>query len=196
MQKNVGAREVLEDAFMFAASRFLIGFVTFAVVFFLGLLFACEPMPATERDTQPFTRPDATSDAQKSDGGADDDDDDGDAAPKTQGVTCNKGVSFSKDILLTLSKAGCASVACHGSRLGHAPRLETKDSDLTYKDLTMLKVADKPYVKAGATDPTDSAIYCHLRQQCGKKMPPAGGEIPKELLVAVEGWLACGAPKN
>jgi hypothetical protein len=105
-------------------------------------------------------------------------------------------VSFQKNILPALNQAGCGGVACHGTRFGQAPRIETADAKLTYDALVAYKIANKPYVKQGGVNPDDSAMHCHFHGQCGAKMPPGGGTIPAELVTAADAWLACGAPNN
>lgn len=106
------------------------------------------------------------------------------------------GASFIKDVIPALDAAGCGATACHGTRFGPAVRIEVRDIDLTYDELTAYKIAEKPYVKVGSTDLEVSAIHCHLAGRCGVKMPPTGGAVPPKLIQAVDKWLACGAPKN
>lgn len=105
--------------------------------------------------------------------------------------------SFAKDIVPALATAGCASIACHGSRLGSEPRIEAKDPSLTYDAFVAYKLGGKPYVAPQSVDPSESTISCHFHGKCGKKMPPKeGSSIPAALAANVDAWLACGAPKN
>lgn len=105
-------------------------------------------------------------------------------------------VSFTKTVLAAIDKAGCASIRCHGTRFGADPRLAPDDADLTYNALLNHKIGGKAYVNPKTRDPNESAMHCHLKGECGAKMPPGGGTIPKELVTAADAWLACGAPKN
>lgn len=105
-------------------------------------------------------------------------------------------VSFTKTVLAAIDKAGCASIRCHGTRFGADPRLAPDDADLTYNALLAHKIGGKAYVNPKTRDPNESAMHCHLKGECGAKMPPGGGTIPKELVTAADAWLACGAPKN
>ncbi|MBX3226252.1 MAG: hypothetical protein KIT84_43305 [Labilithrix sp.] len=132
------------------------------------------------------------------DAGAEEEPEEEDAPPPADAgakpVACTS--SFEKDVLPAFDMAGCAATQCHGTRFGRAIRIEVKNPDITYTELTGFKLGGKPYVQPGTIDPNASAIQCHLAGKCGVKMPPLGGKVPAALVVAVDGWLACGAPKN
>ena len=101
-------------------------------------------------------------------------------------------VSFGRDIL-PLMGASCANGACHGFAV--EPRIDPTRPDATYASLLAYEIDDLPYVDPTSDDPDDSAMHCHLRQDCGEEMPLVG-RMPEQLPRLAKTWLECGAPLN
>lgn len=168
------------------------------VVFVAFALAACSSYPEPPADEGRPAERDASASVvvppSESEDDVDVDEEAADAGSDSAPPPCTK--SFTKDIVPAIAAAGCASIACHGTRLGKDPRLEPKNPSLTYEALVAYKLGGKPYVLPQSFDPSASAMSCHFHGKCGKKMPPNGEGIPEELAAAVDAWLACGAPKN
>jgi hypothetical protein len=109
-------------------------------------------------------------------------------------------VTFSKDVLGALGRAGCAqSSSCHGgANPTNLPRIEPSDGPGTWAEFAAFTLSDgKPYIDPCSTDPTQSGIACNVAASgtCGVHMPP-GGQLPDADITALQTWLACGAPNN
>lgn len=92
-----------------------------------------------------------------------------------------------------------SSSACHASG-GNLPYFLNGNATGTYNQFAQYtQLENKPYIKAGDTNPNDSTLDCSLNTQTCQAtvpMPEAPGALTAADKQMVDTWVQCGAPNN
>lgn len=93
-----------------------------------------------------------------------------------------------------------SSTACHANG-GNAPTFINGNPTATYNQFAQYTLLEnKPYIKAGDTNPADSTIDCSLNTQTCQTLnamptaPPANWTANDKTLIHT--WVLCGMPNN
>jgi len=111
-------------------------------------------------------------------------------------------VSWANQVFPALQNDGqCgSSTACHASG-GNLPTFLNANAAGTYNSFAgYTQLENRPYIKAGDTNPADSSIDCSLDTQTCYTLTPMPTSPPANWTAAdktmIQTWVACGAPNN
>jgi hypothetical protein len=102
-----------------------------------------------------------------------------------------EGVTFERDVMAVLSKAGCNSGACHGNLNGRGFKLSLRGEDPAADYLSLLRGADQRRVNL--LDPPASLI---LQKPSGQVVHQGGLRFQRDSLEyrLLADWISGGAP--